>query len=433
MSTDPAGNLTFIASVRSRVASRFGHDSDEVLLAALAFGYFFLLLCGYFIIRPVRDSMAVEYGAARLPNLFIIIFLTMLIAVPLYGWVVSRFPKGRIVPICYGFFALNILAFYAMMVISIDPMWIASCFFVWVSVYNLFVVSIFWSFMVDVFTPDQAKRLFGTVSAGGTLGALIGPLITSRIAHHVGTANLLPISFVFLIGATICVHAINRVVCRMPMRAPPGHRIGHGAFSGFKRVLSSRYLLTIAIWVFLQDLLSTVLYLQQQSVVAQSMTNPEDRVHLFALMDFSVSVITILLQLSVAAKIISLFGLGFAMAAVPAFSIFAFIGVACWPVLPVIVVCQVVGRGLGFGLANPARHILFSTVSLDEKYKAQNVVDTLVERCGDAAGGTAFAALLSGAGLGLAAIALLMTPVAALWVAASIGLGVARKNHLSDP
>jgi ATP:ADP antiporter, AAA family len=423
-------NLTTSAKVR--LASIFGIKSDEILLSFLAFAYFFLLLCGYFIIRPIRDNMGIEYGAARLPNLFAIIFLVMLVAVPLYGWVVSRFPKGRIVPIAYGCFGLQIIAFYLLLRSPIDQILIAPYFFVWVSVFNLFVVSIFWSYMVDVFTPDQANRLFGFIAAGGTSGALVGPLITQGIVNYVGTANLLLISLAFLLGALYCVLIINRVAHRLVRSAPHEQRIGHSAFSGFLSLFESRYLLIIAVWVFLGDVLSTVLYLVQQNIVAQSLADPAQRVQLFARLDLAVSILTVLLQILVTEKIIRYFGVGFAVAVLPIVTIFCFIGLALVPTLPVIAFGQIVSRGFNFGISNPARHILFSIVSLDEKYKAQNVIDTLVQRSGDAAGGSAFAALLTAAGLGLAAIASIAVPIATLWFALSIGLSRMRKGFLTD-
>jgi len=175
--------------------------------------------------------------------------------------------------------------------------------------------------------------------------------------------------------------------------------------------------------VFLGNVLSSFLYLEQQNLVAQSLTSPDERVQLFARMDLAVSILTVLLQILVTAKIIRYFGVGCALAALPAVTILCLVALAFAPLLPVIIVGQVVSRGFNFGISNPARHILFSIVSLDEKYKAQNVIDTLVQRGGDAAGGSVFAALVTTAGLGLAAIASLAAPVAALWLALSIGLG----------
>jgi ATP:ADP antiporter, AAA family len=426
MGADHTGRRPFIASATAYVAAIFDIDSSEIRLTFLAFLYFFLLLCGYFIIRPIRDNMGIEFGAARLPYLFIAIFLVMLAAAPVYGWLVSRFAKGRIVPIAYGCFGLQIVAFYLLLRSPIERVQIAPFFFVWVSVYNLFVVSIFWSYMVDIFTSEQAKRLFGFIAAGGTAGAMVGPLITQALVTRAGTANLLPVSLAFLMAATACVLLINHTIRGMPSMVSPDQPIGHSVLSGFQSLVHSRYLASIAAWVVFGSVMGSTLYLEQQNIVAHSMTSPDARVQLFARMDFAVSILTILLQVLAAEKVIRYFGVGWAVAAQSMATIIAFVALVFAPLLPVIVVAQVVSRGCSFGLSNPARHILFSVVSLDEKYKAQNVIDTVVQRTGDATGSSVFAALSTG--LGLSPIAAIAMPIAAVWFALSIGLGRMHKK-----
>jgi AAA family ATP:ADP antiporter len=105
----------------------------------------------------------------------------------------------------------------------------------------------------------------------------------------------------------------------------------------------------------------------------------------------------------------------------------SFVVLAFTPTLPAIVAAQVATRGFNFGISNPARHVLFSIVTLDEKYKAQNVIDTLVQRGGDAAGGWLVAMLLAW-GVGLAAISSLAAPVAGLVLVVSLGLGRMHKR-----
>ena len=125
-------------------------------------------------------------------------------------------------------------------------------------------------------------------------------------------------------------------------------------------------------------------------------------------------------------KVIRYCGVGWAVAAQSTATLVALAALVFAPLLPVIVIGQVVSRGCSFGLSNPARHVLFSVVSLDEKYKAQNVIDTVVQRAGDATGSSVFAALSTG--LGLSAIAAIAVPVATLWFALSIGLGRMQKK-----
>jgi len=139
-----------------------------------SFAYFFCLLCGYYILRPVRDEMGIQGGVENLQWLFTGTFLTMLAAVPLFGWVSSRYPRRKFLPIVYLFFVANLLIFYVLIQFRIAPTFTAQAFFIWVSVFNLFVVSVFWSFMADLYRNEQARRLFGFISAGGSLGALAG-------------------------------------------------------------------------------------------------------------------------------------------------------------------------------------------------------------------------------------------------------------------
>ncbi len=167
-----------------------------------SFAYFFSVLCAYYILRPLRDEMGVTVGQDGLKWLFVIVFLVMLAAVPVFGWVVSRFPRRRIVPVIYGFFIANLAMFWVAFQAGMHGAVVAGTFFVWVSVFNLFVVSLFWSLMSDLWRNDQAKRLYGFIAAGGSAGAFAGPLITQGLVRLVGPNNLLIVSGL-LLGVSI--------------------------------------------------------------------------------------------------------------------------------------------------------------------------------------------------------------------------------------
>src|SRR5207244_2916324 len=139
-------------------------EPHELSALAWAFAYFFLLLCSYYLLRPVRDALAVEAGTEKLQWLFTGTFAAMLALVPAFGWLCARLPRARLLPVVYAFFALNLLLFSA----RLD----AALFFIWLSVFNLFVVSVFWSFMSDLFSAAQAARLYGSIAAGGSCGYL---------------------------------------------------------------------------------------------------------------------------------------------------------------------------------------------------------------------------------------------------------------------
>ena len=150
---------------------------------AWSFAYFFCLLAGYYVLRPVRDEMGLASGIKNLPWLFTATFVVMLAVVPIYGALVARLPRQRFIPLVYHFFVANILIFWVLLTQHMALAYTAQVFFVWISVFNLFAVSVFWSFMADLYGSEQGKRLFGFIAAGGSAGALLGPTIAATLAE----------------------------------------------------------------------------------------------------------------------------------------------------------------------------------------------------------------------------------------------------------
>src|SRR5215831_14793337 len=213
-----------------------------------SFACFFCVLCGYYVLRPLRDEMGVQGGVENLPWLFSATFAAMCAVVPLFGFVASRLPRRRLVPWTYLFFVGNVLVFYALFSSGVAPSEVARGFFVWVSVFNLFVVSLFWSLMADLFRPAQAARLFGFISAGGSCGALTGPTLTALLAAPLGTANLLLVSCGFLGLALLCIRALVRGADAPGAPSPEASAegvIGGTTWSGLAQIVRSPYLLGV--------------------------------------------------------------------------------------------------------------------------------------------------------------------------------------------
>jgi AAA family ATP:ADP antiporter len=281
----------------------------------LSFAYFFALLCGYYIIRPVRDEMGVTLGPSGLGQLFVIVLFVMLAAVPLFGWLVSRFPRRRIVPLVYGFFIANLACFWGLLEAGIQGPVVAGAFFVWVSVFNLFAVSLFWILLSDLYRIDQAKRLYGFIAAGGSGGALVGPLITQSLVGVLGPNHLLLVAALFLATATAAAMALRRLITgEHPGEDLP---IGRGLFAGAVAVWRSSFLFRIALWILLANLVETLFYLEQSRIVGETLTQRVARVQLFARLDLTVSVLTVVAQVLVTGRVIERFGLGVAAAILP--------------------------------------------------------------------------------------------------------------------
>lgn len=407
---------------------------DEVQGAMLSFAYFFAVLCAYYIIRPVRDEMGVTVGQAGLEKLFTIVFVVMLAAVPLFGWVVSRFEKRRIVPYVYAFFIANLLGFWALLGTGTITAWVAGAFFVWASVFNLFVVSMFWILMSDLWRTDQAKRLFGFIAAGGSAGAFMGPLITQTLVKVVGPTNLLLISAALLLASIAVAMRLRQLFegqCADRQRSSDV-LTGKGILAGAEAVWRSPFLFRIALWILLANIVSTFFYFEQTRIVGETITDRASRVQLFARLDLAVSVLTILSQVFLAARVIGKFGVATTAAALPAVAVVGLLALSIAPVLAVIVTVMALERAIAFALANPAVKTLYTSLDPEEKYKAQNFIDTVVYRGGDAMSGWLFNGLSKGLGLGMATIALVTVPVALLWLATSFALGRASGGEAEE-
>lgn len=431
--------------LRRWVSTLTNAEESEFRALAWSFVYFFTLLCSYYIIRPLRDEMGIAGGVENLQWLFTGTFLFMLAAVPLFGWVTSRYPRHRFLPYVYFFFVANLLVFFALFRSGITHAYVARAFFIWASVYNLFVVSVFWSFMVDIFSSSQAKRLFGLIAAGGTAGALCGPILTTTLAARLGPTNLLLISAGLLIVSVLCINRLSawklsstensrQVADRSSLVDNEDQVMGGSIIAAFRLVLTSPYLLGICLMMLLFTTLATFLYFQQAHIIRDNFTNPAERTAVFAAIDLAVNVLTISFQLFLTSRIVKHFGLAWTLSLVPLALGLGFFALGITPVLAVLVVVQVLRRAGNYAIMRPAREMLYSVLTKEEKYKAKNFIDTAVYRGGDAVSAWAYAGL-SGLGLGLSTIAFIAAPVCVLWAWISFALGRKRETmsqQLSD-
>ncbi len=398
-------------------------ERNEIAGLLWSFAFFFFVLCAYYIIRPLRDEMGVSLGPERLQWLFSAVFVVMLAAVPLFGWVVSSFARRRIVPIVYGFLIANLLAFWGLFHLSAHGAVVAGTFFVWVSVFNLFVVSLFWSLMSELYRSEQATRLYGFIAAGGSAGALAGPLLTQSLVGIVGPTNLLLVSAVLLLAATKAALVLRGLFAGHGARQGEDRPLGKGLLAGAIAVWRSPYLFRIALWILIANLVSTLFYLEQARIVGETLADRTQRVQLFARLDLTVSLATILAQVFLTSRVLARFGLARAIAVLPTFAGLGLVGLALSPTLGVIVSILAIERALAFAISNPAVKVLYTVLEPEAKYKAQNFNDTVVFRAGDAASGWIFNSLAKSLGLSLGAVAALSLPLALLWVALSLILG----------
>jgi AAA family ATP:ADP antiporter len=394
-----------------------------------SFAYFFCLLAGYYILRPLRDEMGVAGGVRNLPWLFTATFLVMLAAVPVYGALVARLPRRLFIPIVYHFFVANLAIFWLLLTLDVERQTVARVFFVWISVFVLFAVSVFWSFMADLFSSEQGKRLYGFIAAGGSAGALAGPALTIGLAELIGAVNLLIIAALLLEGAAFCA---MRLEIKTKNELQDNETIGGSAIDGLLMVVRSPYAAGITLWVSLLSVIATFLYFEQARIVAAASDDPAVRTRIFAAVDLAVGLLTIALQFFATGKLIARFGVGAALALLPLVFAAGFAVLAAAPVLAVVIAFQALQRTANFAISNPAREVLFTVLARDEKYKAKNVIDIVAVRGADAAGGWLYTALRA-LGAEMRSIPLAAIALAAACLALALALGRAQERRAAAP
>lgn len=403
-------------------------EPSERAALLLGFAFHFCVLASYYLVRPLRDALGLEGGAGQLQWLFTATFVVMLVMVPLFGALVARLPARRFVPLVYRLIALSMLLFGVLIATQVAPVAVGRVFFVWISIYNLFIVSIFWSVLVDRFSSEQGRRLFGFIAAGGTLGTFIGPLLAATMATRFGPVALGVGAALLLEGAVTCYRALlSRTEGQTPGVAQHDRRLGGSMVAGITLILRSRYLLGMVLFMLLHTSAATLLYFEQGRIVEASYDDVASRTRFFALVDLTVSSLTLVFQLLLTAPLIRLVGVGGAMVALPLATVVAFAAMAASPVPATVALAQGLRRAVEFAVVRPAREVIWTVVSREEKYKAKNVIETLVYRGGDAASGwLSFGLTALGAGFGL--LAVVIVPFAGAWAWLSLWLAGRQKQ-----
>ncbi len=418
-------------SLFARLLGRYAKvEPEEAPAVIAAFCLFFCVLGGYFAVRPVRETIGTILGSERVSDLWILTSLGAVVIVPLYGWLVGKVRRSILLPAIYTAVVLGFITFGVLFRNNPEDLTIGSSFYVGISVLNLMLVSVFWSFLLELFSSPQAKRLFGVIATGGTLGALIGPLITDLSVQRVGTSGVLFIGAGLFTGAIICQRILISVWTKPGGAGEHADRpIGGNPFAGVPIVLKSPYLLMIAVFVVLLSTANTLLYFQQLDIVSATFTDNAMRTQVFARIDYVVQTLTILSQFFLTGRIASKLGVTALLATVPIIVMFGFVAISLTGSFAVLASVLVIRRWGEYAFIRPGREMLFSKLGTEAKYKGKNLIDVPVYRGADALVAQLQNAVRA-AGVGSTGVALLGAGAALGW--AGVGAWLGRRYERKD-
>ncbi len=405
-----------------------GVASHEHKAVALAFLCNFLLMGSYYILRPVRDTVATIVGVDHLQQLFTATFIGTFIASGVYTALASRVKLTRLLPGVFWFWLCNVVVFERLFSLAPENRWLGSAYYVWFSVTNLFMISVFWSLMVDVFSPEQATRFFAFIAAGGALGAIAGPLLTRLLVGMLGLSGMLLLAAAGFALVIVTVYLLMREKVRLressdeAQQSSLNHPLKGNAFEGFVQLLKSRYVLNQAVFMLLMTWVNTVAYFCQTDLIARSYTAIASRTQAIADIDLVVNIFTALILLFGLGRIAQRYGVTAGLILNPLLMVIAFLATALSPTLFMIQALQVVRRVAQYAIARPSREICFTVVEQSSRYKAKNVVDTVVYRFGDVSSAWVQAGLRS-MGYGMNGAIAVGVAASLVWGAAALFLG----------
>jgi AAA family ATP:ADP antiporter len=410
------------------IAPAVAVEPQEVEAVVLAFLFNFVLLGSYYILRPVRDTMATVFGVEALQDLYTGTFIITLICAPVFAWCAAKVKLARLLPGVFWLLLTNLAVFYVFFRLAPQNRWLAAAFFWWFSAVNLFLISIFWAFMADVFSPTQATRLFAFIAAGGSIGAIAGPLITRSLVGSVGVSGLLLVAGAGFLCVILLIHALMRekeklrAEGRETQQTTLDHSLPGNPLRGFALLLKSPFLLNQAAFMLLMTWIATILNFLQIGIIAKTFSGVESRAIAFADVDLLVNICSAIILIFGLGRVLQRFGVTASLLLTPILMVGACLAIAVAPSYFLIQAARAIQRISQYAIARPSREVLFTVVDQQSKYKAKNVIDTAVYRFGDLSS----AWILTGmrlAGFGLLGAMTFGIAVSAVWGAVAVALG----------
>jgi AAA family ATP:ADP antiporter len=426
--TSASGPITRVVKALTKV------EPNEIRATILSFLFVFILMVAYFILRPVRDAMASDWTRPEVSWLWTQTFVFSVIAVTVYGGIISRIKFSHVVPSVYGFFATTFALFYFGTTLVADATSVDKVFYVWLSVFSLFHISVFWSFMSGVYSKEQAPRLFAIIGTGASVGAIVGPTIPTFFADDIGTMNLLWIAAGLLLVPIPIIATLEKLKATelgnadLEADLSRAEQLGKNPFSGFMLFIRNPYLLGIGAFILMYVTMNTFIFMELREMLAEF--DREQRTQIWGGIDLTVNTLTVVTAIFVTGRLATRFGMAPTLALIPVLMVGGWVVVAAIPLLAVLIGLQIARRAGNYAITRPGREMLFTLVDSETRYKAKPVIDIVVYRGGDMVTAWIHTGLKETLAVGLPGIALLGAIIAAAWAMTGVYLG--RQYERSD-
>ncbi|HUF24270.1 MAG TPA: HEAT repeat domain-containing protein [Vicinamibacterales bacterium] len=369
----------------------------EAITAWLMFGYAFLVMTAYNVIKPATRSKAIAaLGADNLPYLLILSAVAVGALMFGYSRAMARVPRARVAPVTHLALAVLLVLFWALFVAGAP--WAAVAFYVFGLLFGLLVISQFWTLANELYDARQARRLFGFIGGGASLGGLAGASITAWLVGWTGTNGLL------LIGAgTLLVSAVvvSRITVPPGASTSPVDEADTPQPGGWGLLRDSRHLRLIAI-VIAVGAIAAVFVEQQLNMAAEEVAASEDGItRLLGQVTMVLSLAGFVVQIGLTSRLQQSFGLAGALLLLPGVLGLSSIAMLATGALWAPALARVLDTTLRYTVDRTTREVLFLPLAADLRHRAKPFLDVTIDRAARGLAGALLLVLVQPWGLGL--------------------------------
>jgi ATP:ADP antiporter, AAA family len=364
---------------------RPGEWPTVLLLAANVF----LLLTSYYLLKVVREPLILAGGGGAEVKSYSAAGQAILLlgVVKVFDALSRRYGRMKLIAVTMGFFVVTLVLF---VVAGRAGLPVGVPFYLWLGVFNMTAVAQFWSLANDVYTTEQGKRVFAFIGVGASIGAVVGAWAAGHLFDELGPFLLMLIAAVMMAACLGLSFAVDRREHpEKTTKAPPPV----GGDSAIKMLLADRYLMWMAVLVFVVNLINTNgEYILDRTLVEAAKAQGLDEAAMKAYIaefkgDFFVwvNIIGVFLQMFVVSRLIQYLGLRVAVFIYPVIVLGGYVALAIAPVLAVIRISKIAENSIDYSVQNTTRHALFLPTSRAAKFKVKALIDGFLVRMSDVA------------------------------------------------
>jgi ATP:ADP antiporter, AAA family len=375
---------------------------QEVASALMMFAYAFLAMTSYNIMQPLtRSKLIADLGARNIPYVLLGLGVASAIVMVGYTRLVAALPRRWALPITQTLMAGLMIGFWALF--QTEQEWASVAFYIWGALFSVLLISQFWTLANGIYDPRQAKRLFGFIGGGVTIGGMTGAGITAFLITTLGTNTLVLISAAVLLACAALVamivgreSAAAEAVAARPGVEDRGVTLGRA----FELLRASRQVQLIAVIIGFGSI-GAALIEQQLNMAAENLGQEEAIGQFLAFVRFYLGIVATVLQVWVTPRIHRYLGVGFALMLLPANLVLTAIGIIMTVNIWAPATARIADQSLRYTIDKTTREVLFLPLSVTLRQEVKPFVDVTVDRLSRAVGALFMLILIQPWGLNL--------------------------------